>query len=80
MPMIQPLASSSAETSTAVEPMSVCLLITTTEKPSRALKMIDGVIQITGDGPLATCLKESKTWDVVCLRAILGPGVQVLET
>ena len=80
MPMIQPLASSSAETSTVVEPMSVSLLITTTEKPSRVLKMIDGVIQITGDGPLATCLKESKTWDVVCLRAILGLGVQVLET
>ena len=80
MPMISLSVSSLAEISMAVEPMSVCSLITTTEKTSWLLKMIDGVIQITGDGPLATCLKELKTWAVVCQMAILGLEVQVSET
>ena len=57
MPMTQPLASNSVKTSMAVEPISASSLITTTEKESWLLKMLDGVIQTTGNGPLATCLK-----------------------
>ena len=57
MPLTQPLASNLVKPSMAVEPISAFSLITTTEKESWLLKMIDGVIQTTGNGPLATCLK-----------------------
>jgi len=57
MPLTQPLASNLVKPSMAVEPISAFSLITTTEKESWLLKMQDGVIQTTGNGPLATCLK-----------------------